>query len=158
MHTAYVSEETTDIPTLMLATACCCWERPWQLIRPSGTFRSSILHHSRVDIAQRLLKHAVEIHKPVLMINVGPSRADGIPEVEKVDIESGSIMREVVKMVVSVPRSSSEYLVTHTVFTGALDGMKILSFRTFSARVLSRSRHNVGMEETHKAPAPRTKY
>jgi len=49
--------------------------------------------------AFRLLKHAVELHKPVLLLNVGPSRADGHPGVEKIDIASGMIMKEVVKAV-----------------------------------------------------------
>ncbi|KAE9396884.1 DHS-like NAD/FAD-binding domain-containing protein [Gymnopus androsaceus JB14] len=47
--------------------------------------------------AFRLLKHAVELKKPVLMINVGPSRADGVEGVEKLDIASGEIMRQVVR-------------------------------------------------------------
>lgn len=46
-----------------------------------------------------LLKHAVELKKPVLLLNVGPSRADGLPGVEKIDMASGSIMTEVAKTV-----------------------------------------------------------
>jgi NAD+-dependent protein deacetylase sirtuin 4 len=46
-----------------------------------------------------LLKHALELKKPVLMLNVGPSRADGYPGVEKIEIASGMIMKEVVKAV-----------------------------------------------------------
>ncbi|PCH36333.1 DHS-like NAD/FAD-binding domain-containing protein [Wolfiporia cocos MD-104 SS10] len=49
--------------------------------------------------AFRLLKHALQLGKPVLLLNVGPTRADGLPEVEKIEIPSGSIMREVVKAV-----------------------------------------------------------
>ncbi|ESK94883.1 nad-dependent deacetylase [Moniliophthora roreri MCA 2997] len=49
--------------------------------------------------AFRLLKSALEQKKPVLMVNVGPSRADGIDGVEKLDISSGTIMREVVRSV-----------------------------------------------------------
>lgn len=57
---------------------------------------------SLVDRSRRLLKYAVELHKPVLLLNVGPSRADGHPGVEKIDIASGTIMRDVVKAVVYV--------------------------------------------------------
>ncbi|OBZ73820.1 NAD-dependent protein deacetylase SIR4, partial [Grifola frondosa] len=49
--------------------------------------------------AFRLLKHALELHKPVLLLNVGPTRADGLPGVEKLEIPSGLIMREVAKEV-----------------------------------------------------------
>lgn len=47
----------------------------------------------------RLVKHALELNKPVLILNVGPSRADGHPGVEKIELASGVIMREVVKAV-----------------------------------------------------------
>ncbi|KAK0202543.1 DHS-like NAD/FAD-binding domain-containing protein [Desarmillaria ectypa] len=47
--------------------------------------------------AFRLLKHALELNKPVLVINVGPTRADNVPGVEKIDITSGAIMTEVVR-------------------------------------------------------------
>ncbi|KAG7093646.1 hypothetical protein E1B28_007308 [Marasmius oreades] len=47
--------------------------------------------------AFRLLKSAVDNKKPVLMVNVGPSRADGIAGVEKLDIQSGAIMPDVVR-------------------------------------------------------------
>ncbi|KAK0466965.1 DHS-like NAD/FAD-binding domain-containing protein [Desarmillaria tabescens] len=48
--------------------------------------------------AFRLLKHALELKKPVLMINVGPTRADNVPGVEKIDITSGAIMRDVARV------------------------------------------------------------
>ncbi|ETW78651.1 hypothetical protein HETIRDRAFT_323334 [Heterobasidion irregulare TC 32-1] len=50
--------------------------------------------------AFRLLKHALELQKPVLFVNVGPTRADGLPGVEKLDVPSGLVMRDVVKAVV----------------------------------------------------------
>ncbi|KAF8825658.1 hypothetical protein HHX47_DHR6000286 [Lentinula edodes] len=49
--------------------------------------------------AFRLLKHALALGKPVLMINVGPSRADVVEGVHKLDIASGDIMRDVVRNV-----------------------------------------------------------
>ncbi|KAK0188638.1 DHS-like NAD/FAD-binding domain-containing protein [Armillaria mellea] len=47
--------------------------------------------------AFRLLKHALELGKRVLVVNVGPTRADGVPGVERVDVKSGEIMRGVVR-------------------------------------------------------------
>ncbi|KAJ7066497.1 DHS-like NAD/FAD-binding domain-containing protein [Mycena amicta] len=49
--------------------------------------------------AFRLLKRAVELGKPVLVVNVGPSRADSIEEIDRIDIASGLIIRDVVKAV-----------------------------------------------------------
>ncbi|KAI0079358.1 DHS-like NAD/FAD-binding domain-containing protein [Panus rudis PR-1116 ss-1] len=49
--------------------------------------------------AYRLLKHALELRKPVLMLNVGPTRADGLPGLEKIEIPSGTILRDVVRAV-----------------------------------------------------------
>ncbi|KAI0272493.1 DHS-like NAD/FAD-binding domain-containing protein [Gloeopeniophorella convolvens] len=50
--------------------------------------------------AFRLLKHALELRKPVLYLNVGPTRADGLPGVDKLEIPTGAVMREVVHAVV----------------------------------------------------------
>lgn len=47
--------------------------------------------------AFRLLKHALDLSKPVLLVNVGPTRADGAQGVEKLDIASGLIMRQVAR-------------------------------------------------------------
>ncbi|EIM86806.1 DHS-like NAD/FAD-binding domain-containing protein [Stereum hirsutum FP-91666 SS1] len=49
--------------------------------------------------AFRLLKHAMELKKPVLLLNVGPTRADSIPGIDKIEIPSGQILREVVRNV-----------------------------------------------------------
>ncbi|KAF5350219.1 hypothetical protein D9758_007780 [Tetrapyrgos nigripes] len=49
--------------------------------------------------AFRLLKHTLELQKPVLMVNIGPSRSDGLEKVEKLDIASRSIIRQVVRNV-----------------------------------------------------------
>jgi len=55
--------------------------------------------------AFRLLKHALELNKPVMILNVGPSRADGHPGVEKIEMASGLIMKEVVKAVIGIRAS-----------------------------------------------------
>ncbi|KAH7915278.1 DHS-like NAD/FAD-binding domain-containing protein [Hygrophoropsis aurantiaca] len=49
--------------------------------------------------AFRLIKRALEMKKPVLLLNVGPTRADGLPGIEKIEIASGLVMRDVVKAV-----------------------------------------------------------
>ncbi|PBK99734.1 DHS-like NAD/FAD-binding domain-containing protein [Armillaria gallica] len=48
--------------------------------------------------AFRLLKHALDIGKRVLVINVGPTRADGVRGVERMDVASGEIMTDVVRV------------------------------------------------------------
>jgi NAD+-dependent protein deacetylase sirtuin 4 len=57
---------------------------------------------SSLTARSRLLKHAVESHKPVLLLNVGPTRGDNVAGVEKIDISSGLVMREVARAVMSV--------------------------------------------------------
>lgn len=47
--------------------------------------------------AFRLLKRALELNKPVLILNLGPTRADDQPKVEKIEIASGKIIREVAR-------------------------------------------------------------
>ncbi|KIP02692.1 hypothetical protein PHLGIDRAFT_111785 [Phlebiopsis gigantea 11061_1 CR5-6] len=49
--------------------------------------------------AFRLLKHALELKKPVLLLNVGPTRADPLPGLEKIELASGLVMRDVVRAV-----------------------------------------------------------
>ncbi|KAJ7623146.1 DHS-like NAD/FAD-binding domain-containing protein [Roridomyces roridus] len=49
--------------------------------------------------AFRLLKRAVELGKPTLLLNVGPSRGDGVEQVERIDMASGLIITDVVKSV-----------------------------------------------------------
>jgi len=49
-----------------------------------------------------LLKHAIELKKPVMLLNVGPSRADSSPVVEKIDMPSGPIMSEVAQVIMCV--------------------------------------------------------
>ncbi|KAI0372615.1 DHS-like NAD/FAD-binding domain-containing protein, partial [Pilatotrama ljubarskyi] len=49
--------------------------------------------------AYRLVKRAVERRKPVLVLNVGPTRARDLAGVDVVDIPAGTVMRDVVKQV-----------------------------------------------------------
>jgi NAD+-dependent protein deacetylase sirtuin 4 len=55
--------------------------------------------------AFRLVRHAIEQSKPVLLLNVGPTRADDLPGVDKLEIPAGSIIRDVVRAVLCVSLS-----------------------------------------------------
>ena len=47
--------------------------------------------------AFRIVKHALELKKPVFVLNTGPTRADELPGIEKVDELSGSVLPDVVR-------------------------------------------------------------
>jgi hypothetical protein len=49
--------------------------------------------------AFRIVKHAIELNKPVFVLNMGPTRADGLPGIQKVDGLSGSVLSEVVRTI-----------------------------------------------------------
>ncbi|KAJ6619877.1 DHS-like NAD/FAD-binding domain-containing protein [Mycena sp. CBHHK59/15] len=67
--------------------------------------------------AFRLLKRAVELGKPVLLLNVGPSRADGVKEVDRIDMASGLIIRQVVQAVLGT-RASEDPMVVKMLQSG----------------------------------------
>ncbi|KAF8347852.1 DHS-like NAD/FAD-binding domain-containing protein [Amanita rubescens] len=48
----------------------------------------------------RLAKYALELKKPVAMLNVGPTRADDLPGVTKIEHPTGLVMRDVAKAVI----------------------------------------------------------
>ncbi|KZP19374.1 DHS-like NAD/FAD-binding domain-containing protein [Athelia psychrophila] len=54
-----------------------------------------------------LLKRALELKKPVLLLNVGPTRADLLPNIDKIDMSSGVIIRDVVKQVLGTTASTN---------------------------------------------------
>ncbi|THG95089.1 hypothetical protein EW026_g6498 [Hermanssonia centrifuga] len=49
--------------------------------------------------AFRLLRHALELKKPVLMLNIGPTRADPLSGLEKIEMSSRIVMRDAVRAV-----------------------------------------------------------
>ncbi|KAF7308917.1 NAD-dependent deacetylase [Mycena kentingensis (nom. inval.)] len=67
--------------------------------------------------AFRLLKRAVELGKPVLVLNVGPSRADTVEAIDRIDIASGLIIRDVVKAVLG-PTVSSDPVIAKLLASG----------------------------------------
>ncbi|KXN87442.1 NAD-dependent protein deacetylase SIR4 [Leucoagaricus sp. SymC.cos] len=60
--------------------------------------------------AFRLLRHALDTHKPVMLLNVGPTRADNIPGVQKIDYPTGSVLGDIVKRVLYVRTLQSTLL------------------------------------------------
>ncbi|KAF9006102.1 DHS-like NAD/FAD-binding domain-containing protein [Cyathus striatus] len=48
--------------------------------------------------AFRLVKRALELHKPVMLLNVGPTRADDL-QIQKIDLPSGTVLTEVAREV-----------------------------------------------------------
>ncbi|KAF5338369.1 hypothetical protein D9611_012484 [Ephemerocybe angulata] len=50
--------------------------------------------------AFRLVKHALELKKPAILLNVGPTRADLLPNLEKINMASGSVLIDVAKLLI----------------------------------------------------------
>lgn len=55
--------------------------------------------------AFRLVQHAIKLGKPVLLLNVGPTRVDNLRAVEKIEIPTSHVMRDVVKAVLGMRAS-----------------------------------------------------
>lgn len=55
----------------------------------------------------RLVKHAIEKRKPVLVLNIGPTRAHELAGIEIIELPAGAILREVVKRVLYVHPAST---------------------------------------------------
>ncbi|KAH9975948.1 DHS-like NAD/FAD-binding domain-containing protein [Lactifluus volemus] len=69
--------------------------------------------------AFRLLKHALELRKPVLYLNVGPTRADGLPGVDKLEIPTSTVMTDVVQAVLGT-RAHNDPKVRDLLFSGVV--------------------------------------
>lgn len=67
--------------------------------------------------AFRLVKRALELRKPVMLLNVGPTRADGLPGVEKLEISSSLVLRDVVRAVLG-SRASQDSAIVHLLQSG----------------------------------------
>lgn len=55
-----------------------------------------------MNTSDRLVKHALELGKPVLLVNVGPTRADGLLGIDKIEIATSRVMRDAVRAVLWV--------------------------------------------------------
>ncbi|KAF8324705.1 DHS-like NAD/FAD-binding domain-containing protein [Cantharellus anzutake] len=49
--------------------------------------------------AFRIVKHALEVGKPVMMLNIGPTRADKFERIEKIEMKSGAVLTDVCSLV-----------------------------------------------------------
>jgi len=71
--------------------------------------------------AFRLLKRALQLRKPVLYLNVGPTRADGLPGVDKLEIPTNAVMTDVVHAVVGT-RARNDPLLRDVLLNGEQPG------------------------------------
>ncbi|KAG0709416.1 DHS-like NAD/FAD-binding domain-containing protein [Suillus ampliporus] len=67
--------------------------------------------------AFRLVKRALELRKPVMLLNVGPTRADELPGVEKLEISSSLVLRDVVRTLLG-SRASQDSAIVHLLQSG----------------------------------------
>ncbi|KAF8498634.1 DHS-like NAD/FAD-binding domain-containing protein [Russula emetica] len=65
--------------------------------------------------AFRLLKYALKLRKPVLHLNVGPTRADGLPGVDKLEIPTSAVMIDVVHAVIGTRARDDPVLLSDAV-------------------------------------------
>lgn len=52
------------------------------------------------------MKHAVEQSKPVLVLNLGPTRADGLAGTEKMEISTGEVLVDTVRAILCASLSA----------------------------------------------------
>lgn len=64
-----------------------------------------LTHHGVTALPNSLVRHALELKKPVLLLNVGPTRADGLLGIDKIEMASSRVMRDTVRAVLYVPFS-----------------------------------------------------
>jgi NADH:ubiquinone oxidoreductase subunit 2 (subunit N) len=90
-----------------------------------------------------VVRYALELKKPVMLLNVGPSRADALSGVEKIDMPSGSVMREVARavMYVFLVLESLSGIPKLTGFLAELERSKILLLKTCYRVGLSGRQH-----------------
>lgn len=103
--------------------------------------------------AFRIVKHALELKKPVFVLNTGPTRADDLLGIEKVDGMSGSVLPEVVRallcVVFAVPIGQLVTLTATPSFTHS--GSEVVRDPTLSA-LLSTGIINPPPDDAHDLP------
>ncbi|PPQ67858.1 hypothetical protein CVT25_010297 [Psilocybe cyanescens] len=111
----------SDIETSKPVISYFSWVPLSLRTRPSGQWIPRCTPVTVFDIdAPRLLKHALELKKPVILLNVGPSRADGLPGIVKLDIPSGAIMRDVARNVIG-SRETEDPIVAEMLQSGVIN-------------------------------------
>lgn len=89
------------------------WALLWRHIQLSGwlLFSKLGIELNHLTSTLRLLKHAIELKKPVVLLNVGPTRADDLPGLVKLDVRSGAILGDVTRAVMYGFKSTLYYLI-----------------------------------------------
>ncbi|CEL56353.1 NAD-dependent protein deacetylase SIR4 OS=Batrachochytrium dendrobatidis (strain JAM81 / FGSC 10211) GN=BATDEDRAFT_20316 PE=3 SV=1 [Rhizoctonia solani AG-1 IB] len=70
--------------------------------------------------AFRLLKHAVELNKPAMLLNLGPTRAHGVPEVEIIEAASSDVLRAATRALTSNLKGESGRVVSRLLESGVV--------------------------------------
>ncbi|KAI6149522.1 DHS-like NAD/FAD-binding domain-containing protein [Pisolithus tinctorius] len=61
--------------------------------------------------AFRLVQHAVKLGKPVLLLNMGATRGDGLPGVEKIEIPASYVIRDVARTILGTRATADPVIV-----------------------------------------------
>ncbi|CAE6535753.1 unnamed protein product [Rhizoctonia solani] len=70
--------------------------------------------------AFRLLKHALELNKPVMLLNLGPTRAHSVPKVEIIEAPSSDVLRGAARALTSSLKGESEKVVGRLLESGVV--------------------------------------
>ncbi|KAG8747102.1 hypothetical protein FRC11_012497, partial [Ceratobasidium sp. 423] len=70
--------------------------------------------------AFRLLKHAVELNKPVMLLNLGPTRAHSVPQVQIIEAASSGVLRGAARALTSDLKGKSEQVVGRLLESGVV--------------------------------------
>ncbi|CAE6427805.1 unnamed protein product [Rhizoctonia solani] len=70
--------------------------------------------------AFRLLKHAIELNKPVMLLNLGPTRAHSVPEVEIIEAASRDVLRGAARALTSDLKGEPEQVVSRLLKSGVV--------------------------------------
>ncbi|CAE6534613.1 unnamed protein product [Rhizoctonia solani] len=70
--------------------------------------------------AFRLLKHAIELNKPVMLLNLGPTRAHGVPQVEIIEAGSRDVLRGATRALTAHLKGEPEQIVNRLLESGVV--------------------------------------
>ncbi|KAG7528675.1 hypothetical protein FFLO_06006 [Filobasidium floriforme] len=70
--------------------------------------------------AFRLIKQAVDAKKPVLILSTGPTRADGLPGVDKIEMRAGPVLEDVLQLYLNGRQGPAYDHVRHLMTKGVI--------------------------------------
>ncbi|KZO92854.1 DHS-like NAD/FAD-binding domain-containing protein [Calocera viscosa TUFC12733] len=73
--------------------------------------------------AFRLIRHAVELNKPVILLNVGPTRADPLEAVEKIELPAGDVITGVARALCG-PKARTDPVLRTLLTSGVVRAVK----------------------------------